>query len=88
MGLIPRAVRQRVDFHPWLEPFAGPSAHSLFARLLQRNEGSPLIAKAEGMLRFHIEGKHSLAHQHWPECLASCQDEILKSMEGRCYEQS
>jgi hypothetical protein len=86
MGLIPKAVRQRVDFHPWLRPFTGQGTHTLFARLLQHNEGSPLIAKAEGMLRFHIEGKQPLALQHWPECLALCREEILKSMEGRCYE--
>ncbi|NJC98093.1 MAG: hypothetical protein FIB03_17455 [Anaerolineae bacterium] len=88
MGLIPKAVRQRVDFHPWLKPFAGPGAHSLFARLLKYNEGSPLIAKAEGMLRFHFEGKHLLAHQHWPECLAPYKDEILRSMDERCNGQS
>lgn len=86
MGLLPKAVRQRVDFHPWLKPFAGQGAHSLFARLLQRNEGSPLIAKAEGMLRFHIEGKQPLALQHWPDCLSQCRDELLKNMEGRCHD--
>ena len=82
MGLMPKPVRQRVDFHPWLKPLAAPTTHRLFARLLQRNDGNPLIAKTEGMLRFHLEGEQPLAQQHWPECLMSYKDEFLDSTGG------
>jgi hypothetical protein len=82
MGLIPRPVRQRVDFHPWTRPFATPGAHNLLNRLLQRDEGSPLIAKTEGMLRFHLEGKQGLEHQNWPECLLPCKEDVLNSVGG------
>ncbi len=88
MGLIPKAVKQRVEFHPWLKPLATAGAQKLFTRLLQRDEGNPLIAKAEGMLRFHNEGKQPLIQQQWPECLKPHKDEILNTVGGLQNEQS
>jgi len=41
-----------------------------------------LIAKAEGMLRFHIEGKQPFTCQHWPECLISRKEDMLNGSEG------
>ena len=69
MGFEFKAVRQRVDFHPFVSPFATSTTHSWVRRLLQRDASNPFLAKAEGMLRFHIEGKCPLAEQTWPECL-------------------
>jgi hypothetical protein len=69
MGFKSRAVRQRVDFHPFINPFATSAVHTRVYRLLQRDPSNPFIAKAEGMLRFHVEGKYPLARQRWPECL-------------------
>ncbi len=69
MGLEPKAVRQRVDFHPLLNPFATPAAHALTRKLLSRDPSNPVLAKAEGMLRFHVEGKRCITEQAWPECL-------------------
>jgi len=71
MGFTPRAVRQRVDFHPLLSPFATPAVHAWTRRLLQRDPSNPTLAKAEGMLRFHLEGRRGLAEQAWPECLSA-----------------
>jgi hypothetical protein len=82
MGLIPKAVKQRVEFHPWLKPLATAGTQRLFAHLLQRDAGNPLIAKAEGMLRFHVDGNQALELQQWPDCLKICQEEILGSMES------
>ena len=82
MGLIPKPVRQRVDFHPLLSTFATPTTHKLFTSLLHRSYENPLLAKAEGMLRFHIEGKQSFTCQHWPECLISPQEEVLNRRES------
>lgn len=82
MGLIPKPVRQRVEFHPWLKPLAVHNTHRLFSYLLKRDEGSPAIAKTEGMLRFYLEGKQSLTSQHWPECLALNQEQMRHSTGG------
>jgi hypothetical protein len=82
MGLIPKPVRQRVDFHPLLTTFATPTTHRLFTSFLHRNNENLLIAKAEGMLRFHIEGKQPFTCQHWPECLISSKEDRLKDPEG------
>jgi hypothetical protein len=69
MGFEPKAVRQRVDFHPLLNPFATPITLATIKKLLQRDPSNPILAKAEGMLRFHVEGNHDLPKQPWPECL-------------------
>jgi hypothetical protein len=82
MGLVARPVRQRVDFHPWVRPLAMPVTHKLFSHLLQRDNGNPVIAKTEGMLRFYLEGKQPLVNQHWPECLMPCKEKLPSSTGG------
>lgn len=69
MGFQPTFIRQRVDFNPLLRPFASPFIHGLTKRLLQRDPSNPLFAKAEGMLRFHLEGLKPIEEQTWPERL-------------------
>lgn len=78
MGNTAKPVRQRVVFHPWFVPFANPFTHTAVVRLLQRNPESAMLAKAEGMLRFHLEGKRPIDQQEWPEYLNGCKDELLK----------
>jgi len=80
MGLKPKIVRQRVDFHPYLDPFATPTVHAWSQKLLQRDPSNPRIAKAEGMLRFHVEGQRDIAEQTWAECLAKQKDTLLHSL--------
>ncbi len=80
MGLEPRAVRQRVDFHPLLNPFATPTLHNLTRGLLRRDPSNPTLAKAEGMLRFHVEGKRAIAEQKWSECLAVQKELLLEGL--------
>jgi hypothetical protein len=70
MSLMAKPVRQRVVLHPCLQPFATRGTHALLLRLLARDPGNPVLAKAEGMLRFHLEGKQPLQTQHWPACLS------------------
>jgi hypothetical protein len=70
MGFEAKAVRQRVAFHPLIHPFTTPTVHALTQKLLQHDTSHPLLAKAEGMLRFHVEGKRSIAEQTWPGCVA------------------
>jgi hypothetical protein len=69
MGFESKAVRQRVDFHPFIDPFATSTVRVWVRRLLQRDPSNPFLAKTEGMLRFHLEGKNPLAQQTCPECL-------------------
>jgi hypothetical protein len=69
MGFEPKAICQRVDFHPLLNPFATPTVHAWTRKLLQRDPTNPLLTKAEGMLRFHVDGKRRSAEQSWPKCL-------------------
>ena len=71
MGLEAKPVRQRVDFHPLLSPFASRTVHTWTRSLLQRDPSNPTLAKAEGMLPFHVEGRRRLSEQSWPECLVS-----------------
>ena len=70
MGYESKPVRQHVDFHPLLAPFATASTLAGTRKLLQRDPSNPLLAKAEGMLRFHVEGMRPLAEQCWPECVS------------------
>lgn len=71
MGFEAKPVRQRVDFHPLLRPFASRTVHTWTRGLLQRDPSNPTLAKAEGMLRFHVEGRRRLSEQSWPDCLVS-----------------
>ncbi len=69
MGYRAKAVRQRVVFHPWLTPLFNHSSHALLKKVHQWQPGQPTLAKAEGMLRFYLEGQRPLEQQNWPECL-------------------
>jgi hypothetical protein len=69
MGYTPRPVRQRVALHPWASRILGPAAHRVISGVLRRRPGSRLLGKAEGMLRFHLEGKLPAERQRWPTCL-------------------
>jgi hypothetical protein len=79
MGLTPVTVRQCVEFHPWLQPFARRGSYRLLKMMLDRDSSNPTLAKAEGMLRFYLEGHKSLAEQRWPDCIIPNKDKILVS---------
>lgn len=78
-GLVARPVRQRVEFHPWFDNFITPTMPQIFANLLHHANASPSIAKAEGMLRFYLEGQRPFMCQHWPECLLSDQEDRINT---------
>lgn len=83
MGYTAKPVRQRVVFHPWLEPFTNSLSHGIVARLLRRDPGNHILAKAEGMLRFHLNGKRPLNGQDWPECLVDQRIELSEGLSFR-----
>lgn len=71
----PKPVRQRVVFHPILRPFASKTARRLLNRLLKLNTNNPLLSKANGMLRFYVDGKLPINQQEIPACLGKTQFE-------------
>ena len=54
--------------------------HTLTQKLLQRDPSNPQLAKAEGMLRFHLEGKRNITEQSWAECLDTQKDSLQHSL--------
>ncbi len=77
MGFIPKPVRQRVVFHPWLKPIANRKFHKFLVNLIKRYPENPTLAKAEGMIRFDLKGRLSLIEQEWPEILAEEKSKYL-----------
>lgn len=77
MGLRYKLVRQCVEFNPLVRPFATRPVHEGFRRLLQRDPSNPIYAKAEGMLRFHLEGRKPITEQAWPEHLLDCRASVV-----------
>jgi len=78
MGYSAKAVRQRVVFHPWIAPAIGQSCQSIIKKLaLSRPRNSHLL-KAEGMLRFYLEGRRPPEEQDWPECLIQNSASVVK----------
>jgi hypothetical protein len=76
MGFAAKLVRQRVVFHPWLSPFVNRLSQTLLDHLRGLCPRSYTLAKAEGMMRFFIEGKRPIAQQRLPEGLCTKIDEI------------
>ena len=80
MGLTARPVRQRVVFHPWLEPFLRKPVYSVVKGLLDRQPNRPALAKMEGMLRFYQEGNCLPLEQDWPACLSDRRNELSEAL--------
>jgi hypothetical protein len=71
MGYTARTVRQRVVFHPWLRPWAQPFSHTLLEAGLRLMPRHAILSKAEGMLRFYLQGRLPLEKQPLPPPLQS-----------------
>jgi hypothetical protein len=85
MGLSPIPVCQKVEFHPLLRPFVTPAARAWVLHLLKRDPSSPLLAKAEGMVRLHVEGKLPMTEQVWPTCIAGQKDALLRELDIHAF---
>ena len=79
MGYEPMEVRQRVVFHPSLERFINELFYKGVALLLKYNKKSHIFAKAEGMIRFYLQGKLKIEMQKWPHCLIDRKKSLLKN---------
>jgi hypothetical protein len=69
MGLHAKAVRQRVVFNKFLEPFVTNTTHRMVNGLVKRFPEKGSLAKLEGMIRFYLDGKLPAYQQEWPDCL-------------------
>jgi len=69
MGYAAKPVRQRVVFHPWLSPVVNRASHGLVRLLARAWPGNPMLAKAEGLFRFYLQGRRPIADQTLPEPL-------------------
>jgi len=83
MGYIAKPVRQRVVLSPLLQPFVNGFTHRVMIRLRGRYAGHHFLAKAEGMLRFYLQGNRPLDKQNWPECLVDQKSELFKGSNSR-----
>jgi len=57
MGYKAKPVRQRIVFHPALAPLFNTVSYTLLKGLLRLNPNHPTLTKAEGLLRFYLQGK-------------------------------
>ncbi len=80
MGYEAKPVRQRVVFHPRIEPLFNPTTYRGLRRLHEVAPVNHLLAKAEGMVRFYLQGKLPLEEQTWPEALVDRKAEILAKL--------
>lgn len=69
MGLMARPVRQKIVFNPLVQPLANQSIYNLLKKRLEKDPGNSFYAKAEGMLRFYLQGTLPLDKQDTPPCL-------------------
>lgn len=77
MGYVVRPIRQRIVVNRWIRGLLSGASHRILNAVQQRWPGHPRIAKAEGVVRFYLEGKRPLAQQVWPDCLKDLQAELL-----------
>ena len=77
MGYSAYPVRQRVIFNPLVAPFIQPISHLGIKTLMRFFPSNNLISKAEGMIRFYLQGKLPLVMQEWPPVLQDRKDEIM-----------
>ena len=77
LGFSAKPVRQRVVFHPWATPFSKPVTHAMIASLQQWGLRNYFLDKAEGMLRFHLQGQRPIEEQKWPGCLIHQKQELI-----------
>ena len=83
MGYAAKPVRQRVVFHPLLAPFLNTATYAVVRHFLDRKPNRPSLSKAEGMLRFYLEGRCPPNEQDWPECLVDRKSELLEALNFR-----
>ena len=80
LGFSAKPVRQRVVFHPWAAPFSNSMTHTVIAKLQKLKPNKYILDKAEGMLRFYLQGQLPVTEQEWPGCLAPQKYKLLRKI--------
>ena len=80
MGYSAKPVRQRVVFNPLIAPLFNKLTYSSMNTLHKILPGNPTFAKAEGMMRFYLQGKLPLTDQDWPDGLLDQKSAILAQL--------
>ena len=70
MGYSARPVKQSVVFHPTLRPLINCATHAFLRAGLWIQPGNRTLSKAEGMLRFYLQGRLPISQQTLPPPLA------------------
>lgn len=83
MGYVPLPVRQHVIFNPSLAAFIQPVSYYFVKMVRKIIPSSNGIAKAEGIMRFYLQGKLPLSDQVWPEALLDQKEEILSKANSK-----
>lgn len=83
MGFVARPIRQRVAFHPLIPSVVLHCAHAMLARYLKRAPENPFYSRAEGVLRYHLQGNLALEKQSWPDCLEQHRSEIMDAQSAQ-----
>ncbi len=83
MGFTAKPVRQRVVFNPKIEPLFNPVTYHAINALHNLIPGNTTLSKAEGMVRFYLEGKKPLSQQQWPDVLLNQKEEIIAQSIGK-----
>lgn len=77
MGYSAKPVIQRIIFNPYIAPLIQPLSHLMLKVLLKIFPAHTHIAKAEGMVRFYLQGKFPVSRQEWPAALIDDREKIL-----------
>ncbi|UCE40559.1 MAG: hypothetical protein JSV17_14050 [Candidatus Aminicenantes bacterium] len=83
MGYKAVPVRQRVLFHPALNPVVRPVTLATLKYIGGKILRSPKWLKVAGMMHFCLEGSRPLSQQDWPECLLEKRREWFGSQHER-----
>ena len=71
MGYTARPVRQVVSFRHTVSWLVNPASHRLVRLASRLDASNPYLAKAEGLMRFYLQGRRPLDEQKWPVHLPS-----------------
>jgi hypothetical protein len=69
MGYSAKPVKQRVVFHPGVAPMFNSVSHALIKSIKAFCPANTVVSKAEGMVRFYIQGNRPVGEQEMPEPL-------------------